>query len=270
MPLSCCGNNALAAAVLGFLSARIRRSSSRRSPGCGAQSCFVITAKRLGSALLNAVSSSFDPQLDASAMGRSAPSISASGNLEGGVEIDGLALAHRLRRARALEDLREVAALVADPRPVDSGLSSGVTRSILALRRGSSALSFHSGLRCQIWTVQPRAQPGQTEGVGLRYQTRALYRNGFDNSAPTGQRSMMLSEYGSASSGRSSAARTSEVSPRWTMPSAFDLEISRVKRTQREQRMQRSLSSTMRSESGWNLVERTLTSCDTDGSPLYL
>ena len=66
-----------------------------------------------------------------------------------------------------------------------------------------------------------------------------------------------MSEYGSSSKERSSAARTSEASPRCGMPSAFDFEISRVKRTQREHRMQRSLSSTMRSDSGWNLVACT-------------
>ena len=53
----------------------------------------------------------------------------------------------------------------------------------------------------------------------------------------------------------SSAARTSDWSPRCLMPSAFDFEISCVKRTQREHRMQRSLSSTMRSDSSWNLVD---------------
>ncbi len=52
------------------------------------------------------------------------------------------------------------------------------------------------------------------------------------------------------------------------MPSAFDCEISRVKRTQREHRMQRSSSSTIRSESGWNLVARTLGSREIDGAPL--
>ncbi len=78
-----------------------------------------------------------------------------------------------------------------------------------------------------------------------------------------------MSEYGSASSAPSSAARTSDASPRCVMPSAFDFEISRVKRTQREQTMQRSLSSTMRSDSGWNLVACTLGSRDIDGSPLY-
>ena len=58
--------------------------------------------------------------------------------------------------------------------PFTAGFSSGVMRSMLTFLRGSSALSFHSDLRCQIWIVQPRAQPGQTDGVGFRYQTRAL------------------------------------------------------------------------------------------------
>ena len=53
------------------------------------------------------------------------------------------------------------------------------------------------------------------------------------------------------------------------MPSAFDFEISRVKRTQREQRMQRSLSSRIRSDRSWNLVACTFGSRDTDGEPLY-
>ena len=53
------------------------------------------------------------------------------------------------------------------------------------------------------------------------------------------------------------------------MPSAFDFEISRVNRTQREHRMHRSLSSTMRSESEWNLVDLTFGSTEIDGAPLY-
>ncbi len=58
--------------------------------------------------------------------------------------------------------------------PLTCGFSSGVTRSIRVFFRGSSAWSFHSGLRCQSCTVQPRAHPGQTDGVGFRYQTRDL------------------------------------------------------------------------------------------------
>ena len=94
--------------------------------------------------------------------------------------------------------------------PFTAGFSSGVTRAMLVFCRGSSALSFHSGLRCQSLTVQPRAQPGQTEGVPFRYQTRALWRNDRESSAPTGQMSTTLSEYGSASKRPSSTARTSE------------------------------------------------------------
>ena len=153
--------------------------------------------------------------------------------------------------------------------PFTAGFSSGVTRAMLVFCFGSSARRCHSALRCQMLTEQPRSQPGHTEGVGFRYQTRALCRNGLDSSAPTGQMSMTLSEYGSASSGESSAARTSDTSPRFLMPSAFDLEISRVKRTQREHRMQRSLSSRIRSDRSWNFVAWTLGSRDTDGEPLY-
>ena len=97
--------------------------------------------------------------------------------------------------------------------------------------------------------MQPREQPGHTEAVGFRYQTRALCRKERDRSAPTGQMSITLSEYGSAAKLPSSAARTSEWSARFCMPRPNDLEISRVKRTQRVHWMQRSLSSTMRLES---------------------
>ncbi len=41
---------------------------------------------------------------------------------DGGVEVDRLPLQHRLLRARALEDPREIAALVADPRAVHRGI----------------------------------------------------------------------------------------------------------------------------------------------------
>ena len=51
------------------------------------------------------------------------------------------------------------------------------------------------------------------------------------------------------------------------MPRDFVFETSWVKRTQREHRMQRSLSSVMRGESLWNLVECTLASREIEGSP---
>ncbi len=130
--------------------------------------------------------------------------------------------------------------------PFTAGFSSGVTRAMLVFCFGSSDLTNHSGLRCQTLIVQPRLQPGHTDGVGFRYQTRDLCRNCRDSSAPTGQRSMMLSEYGSSLSGRSSTGRMFETSPRRSTPSAIDFEISCVKRVQRRHRMQRSLSSRMR------------------------
>ena len=80
---------------------------------------------------------------------------------------------------------------------------------------------------------------------------------------------MTLSEYTSLSNAPFSVARTSEESPRCLMPSALDFEISCVKRTQREHRMQRSLSSTIRSESGWNFVSRSFGSTESEGAPLY-
>ena len=98
--------------------------------------------------------------------------------------------------------------------------------------------------------MQPRSQPGQTDGVGFRYQTRALYWNDFDSSAPTGQRSMTLSEYASRSNAPSPDGRISEWSPRDSMPRPFESDTSRVKRTQREHMMQRSLSRVIRSDSG--------------------
>ncbi len=53
------------------------------------------------------------------------------------------------------------------------------------------------------------------------------------------------------------------------MPSALDFEISRVKRTQRVHRMQRSLSSTIRFDSSSCLVDWTLASSEIDRPPLY-
>jgi hypothetical protein len=78
--------------------------------------------------------------------------------------------------------------------PLTAGLSIGVTRATLTFCCGSSARSAHSGLRCHRLTVQPRAQPGHTDGVGFRYHTRDFCRNERDSSAPTGQMSTTLSE----------------------------------------------------------------------------
>ncbi len=111
-----------AANVFGFLSARISRSSSRRSPGCGSQS-----------GLTKAVEAMRQQPLERRELLVRAPARherdgplraldQRSRNGDGRREIDGLALDHRLQRARTLEDLREIAALVADPRPVDFGV----------------------------------------------------------------------------------------------------------------------------------------------------
>ncbi len=70
----------------------------------------------------------------------------------------------------------------------------GVTRISAVFWRRSSAFTFHSDLRYQASIAQPRAQPGQTDGVGFRYHTRALYMKSFASSAPTGQMSITLSE----------------------------------------------------------------------------
>ena len=147
-----------------------------RSPGCGTRSCLTRQRSARPARALNAASSSFEPQLDTSATGCCAAAISAARRSIAAARSTGRAASASPAVARgALEDLREVAPLVADPRAVDRRVLE--RRHALDARRsarGSSALSFHSGLRCQICTLQPRAQPGQTEGVGSRYQTRDL------------------------------------------------------------------------------------------------
>ena len=195
---------------------------------------------------LNASSSSFEPQFDTSATGwRAAPirrraSSSAAATVTGRpFSIGSSARVRSKIRARSRP-------LLQIHGPFTAGFSSGVMRAMLVFCRWSSDFRNHSGLRCQTWIVQPRAQPGHTDGVGFRYQTRDLCRNCRDCSAPTGQMSTMLSEYGSSPSGRSSTGRMFETSPRRSTPSAMDFEISCVKRVQRRHRMQRSLSSRMR------------------------
>ena len=225
-------------------------------------------AKRVPNAAWKAASSSFEPQLETSAAGWRAAAISAracstaASSSTAAPRIIAAVARGRSNTAARSRPLLQIHG------PLTAGFSRGVTRSMRAFAAGSSRFSFQAFLRCQMSTLQPRSQPGQIEGVGSRYQTRALCRNGRDSSAPTGQRSMTLSEYGSRSKAPFSTARTSEWSPRCWMPRPWDFEISRVKRTQREHRMQRSLSRTMRSESAWCLVARTLASRETEGSPL--
>ena len=89
--------------------------------------------------------------------------------------------------------------------------------------------------------LQPRAHPLQTERAVSRYHTRTWKRKSRSVSAPTGQMSMTLPEYlfSSVLPGKSPI---SEWSPRLKMPSSPVPVTSSQKRTQREQRMQRSAS----------------------------
>ena len=65
-------------------------------------------------------------------------------------------------------------------------------------------------------------------------QVRALYRNGFEVSAPTGHTSIMFPD-SSESTVRATNGMISECSPRPAMPSSMTPAISWPKRTQRVQ-----------------------------------
>src|SRR6266446_6309556 len=89
--------------------------------------------------------------------------------------------------------------------------------------------------------LHPVEQSGQTLFCDLRNQTRCLYKKSLLHRAPTGHRSTTLpaSLLLHGSPGKMSIC---EWSPRlMTCSSAVPL-ISRVKRTQREHRMQRSVN----------------------------
>src|SRR5690242_18406841 len=90
--------------------------------------------------------------------------------------------------------------------------------------------------------LHPVEQFGQTLAVSFRYQTRCVYRKSFEHRAPTGQRSTTLPE-SLFSSGWPGKMSISEWSPRLTIVSSACPLISRVKRTQREHMMQRSVNS---------------------------
>ena len=92
-----------------------------------------------------------------------------------------------------------------------------------------------------IVTLQPRAQPVQTDSVKSMNQTRLSNRKSFDVSAPTGQRSMMFMAYGVVNSPRD-VMITSSWSLRLPMESSCDRVTSSVKRTQRVHLMHRSMS----------------------------
>src|SRR6516225_10770716 len=89
--------------------------------------------------------------------------------------------------------------------------------------------------------LHPVEQSGQTLGFVLRFQTRCLYRKSLLHNAPTGQRSTTLvaSLLLSGSPGKMSI---SEWLPRLIICNSAVPLISRVKRTQREHMMQRSVN----------------------------
>ncbi len=92
--------------------------------------------------------------------------------------------------------------------------------------------------------LQPVAQPGQTDGVVYSSQARIAKRKSFAVSAPTGQTSTVLSEYGLSSLCPGAVVSTSR-SPRWAISSWWVCATSSHTRMQRVHRMQRSWSSTM-------------------------
>src|SRR6185503_11594969 len=91
--------------------------------------------------------------------------------------------------------------------------------------------------------LHPREHDGQTELVFVRNHARLWKRNSLAVSAPTGQRSTTLPEYG-LSSRVPGASPISSLLPRPKMPSSCDLETSSVNRTHRLHMMHRSASST--------------------------
>src|SRR5438477_2527688 len=90
--------------------------------------------------------------------------------------------------------------------------------------------------------LHPVEQSAQTLSFVLRFQTRCLYRKSLLHSAPTGQRSTTF-EASLLLSGSPGKTSISEWSPRLTICNSAVPDISRVKRTQREHMMQRSVNS---------------------------
>ena len=259
--------------VFGFLSARMRKSSSIRSPGCGERVALDERGEaRAEGARRRRRAPRWSPSSTPARPAGVAAAISARATAIADRELDRACPSASAARARPLEDLRQVAPLVADPRAVDRRVlerRDALDARVLAPDR--ACCSFHSRLRCQTLTVQPRSQPGQTDGVGSRYQTRDLCRNELRQERAdradvdhvvgvrVACRTRRPRRRARASGRRGSRCRAT-----------FVFEISRVKRTQREHRMQRSLSSEMRSESVWNLVACTLMSRETDGCAVVL
>ena len=89
--------------------------------------------------------------------------------------------------------------------------------------------------------LQPTLQPGQSEGVFSRYQTRLRKRNSRTVSAPTGQTSAAQADH-SLSSAWPACVQTSVRPPRSRNVSSPVPAISWVKRMQRVHWMQRVMS----------------------------
>src|SRR3989338_6765152 len=90
--------------------------------------------------------------------------------------------------------------------------------------------------------LQPMEQPGHTDFVEPRYHTRHLNRKSRSVKAPTGQTSTTQPEY-RLSNCFPGFNPSSEWSPRLKIPNSPVLVTSSQNRTQREQRMHRSMSS---------------------------
>src|SRR3954465_9260060 len=97
-------------------------------------------------------------------------------------------------------------------------------------------------LLASTWIEQPVEQSGQTLSTVLRFQTRGLYRKSLLASAPTGHRSTTFVA-SLLSSGDPGNTPISLWSPRLITCNSAVPAISRVKRTQREHMMQRSVNS---------------------------
>ena len=249
----------------------------RARPAAARQSRLTNAVKRSPSACverLRAPRSS--PSSTPAPRGRFAPPIRRRAASIAASSSTGSPLLHRLLGARALEDLREVAPLVADPRSVDRRIFErrhALDRDVLPRvervelpfrlampdlhRAAARAARADRRRRLQVPDArlveevarQQRADRADVDDVvGIRVVVERAVLGGAN------QRDV-------AALLRCRARATSL--------------ISCVKRTQREHRMQRSLSSTMRSERSWNLVARTFGStrdrrlrrCTCSGSP---
>ena len=113
--------------------------------------------------------------------------------------------------------------------------------------------------------LQPVAQPWHTDGVASSSHARMVKRKSFAVSAPTGQTSTVLIEYG-LSSCSPGAVVSSSWSPRKRISSSCSPATSSHTRMQRVHRMQRSASSTMCGPRSTTFGLRTLGTSTRDGA----